>query len=132
MNDHSLEPAAEYVAAVTFTFRLPGCYYSARSAGEYAAVLLADGVLAGQEQDRSVAVAPVAEGRDRYESREDLAGKADWEGTAELLFSYGLDPSELPEGTPADVTAAVTRLVTQAAADLRTFSEWLQAGEGLS
>ena len=62
----------------------------------------------------------------------DLRGKAEWEGTEDLLFSYGLDPSELPEGTPANVTAAVTRLVTQAAADLRTFSEWLHAGEGLS
>jgi hypothetical protein len=132
MSDQFLEPAAEYVAAVTFTFRLPGCYYSARSASEYAAVLLAEGALTGQEQDRSVAVAPLAEGRDRYESRKDLAGKAEWEGTAELLFSYGLDPSELPEGTPADVTAAVTRLVTQAAADLETFSGWLHAGEGRS
>ena len=132
MSDQFLEPAAEYVAAVTFMFRLPGCYYSARSASEYAAVLLAEGSLAGQEQDRSVAVAPLAANRDRYGSREGLRGKAEWEGTEDLLFSYGLDPSELPEGTPASVTAAVTRLVTQAAADLRTFSEWLHAGEGLS
>jgi hypothetical protein len=44
MSDKFLEPAAEYVAAVTFTFRLPGCYYSARSASEYAAVLVAEGV----------------------------------------------------------------------------------------
>jgi hypothetical protein len=67
----------------------------------------------------------------RYESREELADKAGWEGgPAELVFGYGLSPDDLPGGTPPDVVAAVTRLATQATADLETFRTWLDAPAG--
>lgn len=66
-----------------------------------------------------------------YESRQQLAAKAEWEGgPAEFIFEYGLNPDDLPGGTPPDVTAAVTRLATQAAADLETFRTWLDAPAG--
>jgi hypothetical protein len=63
----------------------------------------------------------------KYRSREELEDKADWEGgPAGFIFGYGLKPEDLPDGTPQDVTAAVTRLITEAAADLRTFDNWLR------
>lgn len=46
-----------------------------------------------------------------YRSREELEDFVDWEGgPAAFIFSYGLTPESLPEGTPPDVAAAVTRL----------------------
>jgi hypothetical protein len=55
-----------------------------------------------------------------------VAAKVEWEGGAvELVFGCGLAPTELPEGTPEVVVAAVTRLATQSAADLKAFEEWL-------
>lgn len=40
----------------------------------------------------------------KYNSVFDLASKADWEGgIEELMFGYGIDVSELPDGTPADI-----------------------------
>lgn len=51
-------------------------------------------------------------------------------GLAELVFGYGLNPADLPDGIPPDVTAAVTRLATRAAADLETFRTWLDAPAG--
>jgi hypothetical protein len=44
----------------------------------------------------------------RYESREELADKARWEGgPADLVFGYG--PDDLPGGAPPDVVTAAIR-----------------------
>jgi hypothetical protein len=67
----------------------------------------------------------------KYQTREELEDKAEWEGgPLEFIFGYGLSPDELPEGTPAHVIEAVTRLTTQGSADLETFENWLHAPEG--
>jgi len=64
----------------------------------------------------------------RCKSRQELEDKVNWEGgPAEPIFGCGLKPEELPDGTPGDVTEAVTGLVTQAADDLETFRTWLRA-----
>jgi len=53
-----------------------------------------------------------------------LTGKA---ARAEFILGYGIDPADLPEGTPSDVKEAVTRLAVDGAADLKTFKDWLYA-----
>mgnify|MGYP001395024044 CR=1 FL=1 len=61
-----------------------------------------------------------------YKSREELLDRVLSEScTAEFIFGCGLDPGDLPDGTPHDVTDAVTRLAGQAAADMKTFRDWL-------
>jgi hypothetical protein len=67
----------------------------------------------------------------RYQSRQELEDKVNWEGgPVRFIFQRRFNPGDLPEGTPPDVVAAVTRLATQAAADLETFRAWLYAPAG--
>lgn len=45
--------------------------------------------------------------RSRYESREDLASKVEWEGgVTEAINGYGISADELPEDAPGDIVAA--------------------------
>jgi hypothetical protein len=77
----------------------------------------------------------------KYNSRQELQDAAGREGgPARFIFGCGLEPGfgcgcglqpeDLPDGTPGNVIAAVTRLTTRAAADLETFRAWLDAPAG--
>lgn len=63
----------------------------------------------------------------KYESREELAGKVDWEGgVEEAIIGYGITSAELPEDTPSEVFDAWRRVeVTKG--DFDRISEWLYA-----
>lgn len=42
-------------------------------------------------------------GRMKYESRQEVANKADWEGgLLEFVFGYGVDPDEMPDAELSD------------------------------
>ena len=63
----------------------------------------------------------------KYESREDLAAKVDWEGgVSEAINGYGIGADELPEDTPADIVAAWRR-VEIIGGDVEFIQEWLYA-----
>jgi hypothetical protein len=62
---------------------------------------------------------------DRYESREALARKVDWEGdTVEAIVGYGISADQLPEDTPQEVVDA-WKNVEGIRADLRIIDNWL-------
>jgi hypothetical protein len=62
----------------------------------------------------------------RYASKEDLQCKADNEGgAAEFIFGYGLAPEDLPDGTPAEVSEALSRITADQSKDFETFTNWL-------
>jgi len=67
-----------------------------------------------------------------YTSRKELQDAVYWAGSAaNFIFDgfYDLSPDDLPDGTPEAVREAVARLVTEGAADLETFADWLQGTE---
>lgn len=61
----------------------------------------------------------------RYESKEELAGKVDWEGgVAEAINGYGIRSDELPEGTPQAIVEAWQR-VESVGAYVNAIENWL-------
>jgi hypothetical protein len=63
-------------------------------------------------------------------NKKDLRQWVDQEhGPETWVFSNRLAPEDFPDGTPAAVREALDRLWGQAAADLRVFTDWLNADE---
>jgi hypothetical protein len=61
----------------------------------------------------------------KYETKEDLAAKVDWEGgLAETIFGYGISADELPENTPPRIVRCWTA-VEQVSGDLNEIDNWL-------
>ena len=61
----------------------------------------------------------------RYESKEDLVAKVEWEGGVEAAINgYGIHSDELPERTPPDIVGAWKR-VELAGADINAIENWL-------
>lgn len=63
----------------------------------------------------------------RYESKQDLAAKIDWEGgVTEAINGYGISHETLPDDTPIDIFNAWVR-VEAIAADVDKIYEWLDS-----
>jgi hypothetical protein len=63
--------------------------------------------------------------RSRYESKEELASKVDWEGgVTEAINGYGIGADELPEGTPLEIVTA-WRMVEAVDDPVSTIRRWL-------
>lgn len=61
----------------------------------------------------------------RYENKEGLAEKVDWEGgVAEAINGYGIHSDELPEGTPQAIVEAWQR-VEAVGAYIHAIENWL-------
>ena len=61
----------------------------------------------------------------RYESKEELAEKVDYEGgAAEAINGYGIHSDELPEGTPPKIVEAWKR-VESVGTDIIAIENWL-------
>lgn len=65
----------------------------------------------------------------RYESKEDLAGKVDWEGgVAEAITGYGITTDMLPEDAPGEIVRAWRR-IEESGKDIDAIQEWLDGGD---
>ena len=61
----------------------------------------------------------------RYESKEDLVAKMEWEGGVEgAINGYGIHSDDLPEGTPPEIAEAWKR-VELVGADIIAIENWL-------
>lgn len=65
----------------------------------------------------------------RYESKDDLAAKIDWEGgLAEAITGYGIKFTDLPEDTPWPIVQAWQR-IEDSTKDLDLIYNWLEEKE---
>ena len=65
----------------------------------------------------------------KYDDREELAAKVEWEGgVSETILGYGITVEDLPDETPAEVRAAWARMEA-VSPDERMIGHWLETGE---
>ena len=62
----------------------------------------------------------------KYESKEDLAAKIDWEGGVMEAVEYGVKVTDLPADTPAPVCVAWLKL-QEATEYIDAINAWLEA-----
>ena len=65
----------------------------------------------------------------RYETREELSGKVDWEGgVTEAITGYGITVTDLPEDVPATIADAWLR-IQNTQDDVWLIERWLESGK---